>query len=215
LVGRRDATTHGKDRWAGRAEPQRRRLDKPRPLRERCRLQAGVPHPRYCPGRGRVPPRPALGVSTPTPSPRATCARMGYGRDRPSRDESCADQQRRLQGPKAGRAGATSIPIKWDVPQDVVVTPQRQRIRCFTLALGHPLTSFFSCSAYGRCSLELPSIRRISRNQWAGATAPTRRAAKESGIVDTPAVWRCCKSIPFSAIGRISSYACFTSITPF
>jgi len=47
LRGRRDASTYGKHRWAGRAEP--------RPLRQLCPVKARIPYSRHCPGSGRVP----------------------------------------------------------------------------------------------------------------------------------------------------------------
>jgi len=59
-------------------------LDKPRPLREQWWVNDGITHPRHGPGSGRVPPRPALGVSDATPSPRAR-ARSSQRKDIPCR----------------------------------------------------------------------------------------------------------------------------------
>ncbi len=66
--------------------------DRPWPLRHQCRVKAGSPHPRHRPRSGRTPcgaqvgsARPASDVPAPTPSPRATFARMGYRHDRLSR----------------------------------------------------------------------------------------------------------------------------------
>ncbi len=100
----------------------------PRPLRERCRRKAGIPHLRHCPGSGRVPPRPALGVSAASPSPRAR-ARSSQPRRiacRPEAPPSTTEDEGRADpantsptttlcqrlGP-CGRGTALACPIRW------------------------------------------------------------------------------------------------------